>query len=75
MNVIAWYCCMLRTNGVDLKIVNLLVAIFIRSRVYKLLRGGVNARRCQGRLLKVLRNIALLIFLNIFPTIVADRLV
>ena len=47
MNVIAWYCCILRTNGVDLKIVNLFVAIFIRSMVYKLLRGGVNARRCH----------------------------
>ena len=39
MNVIAWYCC---TNGVDLKIVNLFIAIFILSRVYNLLRGCVN---------------------------------
>ena len=44
MNVTAWYCCILRTNGVDLKIVNLFIAISIVSRVYNLLRGGFKAR-------------------------------
>ena len=29
MNVTAWYCCILRTSGVDLKIVNLFIAISI----------------------------------------------
>ena len=29
MNVTAWYCCILRTKGVDLKIVNLFIAISI----------------------------------------------
>ena len=47
MNVIAWYCCILRTNWVDLKIVNLFIAIFILSRVYNLLKGVVNTRRCH----------------------------
>ena len=47
MNVIAWYYYILRTNWVDLKIVNLFKAIFILSRVYNLLKGVVNARRCH----------------------------
>ena len=46
MNVTAWYCCISRTNGVDLKIVNLFIAISIVSRVYNLLRGGFKTRRC-----------------------------